>query len=796
MNRDRKLHHFLLGCCLFSLATTANAQQTIEGGADQDGAEDHGGDIIVTATRQNESLSRVPLSVAAFDATQMDKQNVRQIDDLARMTPGLSFGRSPFVNGFGSSISIRGISSGIGAATTAIYIDDTPIQSRSLGNTATNTYPLIFDLERVEVLRGPQGTLFGASSQGGAVRFITPRPDLDDPSVYARTEVSAIEGGSMNYELGVAGGVPLIRDRLAIRISAWYRHDGGWVDRIPGLRRNQTAYEVVEKNINTQNAHSIKAALAWSPADWLTVTPSLYYQKQKVNDSAGFADRVRTNAASAGTWDFLPLSDTGKRQYVTPYSIPQTAKDRFYLPAFLVEADLGGVMLISNSSYFDRRLDSVGDYTYQVRESFSGLPPFLTLPNEASTSYFTNTQKIFSQEIRLQSNGDGPLRWAVGGFYSHAKQVQLQDIVAPDLDTILRNAYGVGVSAIYGSPILEGGTFFYTNIASVDEQLSAFAQLDYEVLPGLTLTAGGRISRTKFEANILRDGPLAGGRTPTSGHQSESPFTPKFGVNYQIDPTTMIYASVSKGFRPGGAQAQLSSVTCAADFARLGITESPTTFNSDSLWSYEAGVKSRIGNEFSVEASGYLIKWDDIQQNVYLSSCGGTYTANLGKVTSKGFDVSFRLRPSERFSVSGSIAYNDAYYSETVFATPIVIMKTKGSPIGVAPWVFNVSAEYELPINSSDDRVYARADLQHAAGTERGPSTDFGFDIRNDTAAPSTNVNLKLGTRFDSVDIAAFVNNLFDDAPISTYHSSRTSGLFLGQAPRPRTFGVTASYRY
>jgi outer membrane receptor protein involved in Fe transport len=193
-------------------------------------------EVIVTATRRAESIRDVPASIAAFGQQQMDIQGMRDVDDIAKFTPGVQFGRG---GGFGADldtgISIRGISSGgVGGATTGIYIDDTPIQARSTaasGNFSSNAYPRLFDIERVEVLRGPQGTLFGSGAEGGAIRFITPEPSRESWSSYVRSEIGFTQYGAPSYEAGVAGGGPLVEGKVGFRASVWTRRDGGYVDR-------------------------------------------------------------------------------------------------------------------------------------------------------------------------------------------------------------------------------------------------------------------------------------------------------------------------------------------------------------------------------------------------------------------------------------------------------------------------------------------------------------------------------------------------------------------------------------
>lgn len=772
-----------------SITGAAGAQTTQAGG---DVAATEIGEIVVTATRQAETISRVPISVAAYDQARLDKQNVRRVDDIARLTPNLAFTRTGGANGGNSTIAIRGITSSIGAATTGIYIDDTPIQSRSLGNTASNTYPLVFDLERVEILRGPQGTLFGASAEGGTVRFITPRPSVTSYSTYARSEISQTDNGGMNYEAGVAVGGPLVQDKLGVRASVWYRRDGGWVDRVAPLTAGATSYPVVEKDVNFQDSFAAKLALSWQPTENLTLTPSIYYQNQRAHDQAVTFGQVRTTPSGLPAV-FANVSDPDDNDFRTAHQFPLKGKDVFVLPALLVELEVGGVTIVSNTSYFDRTLDSFGDYTYLQSEIYGQRQPFITLPGENMYSLFRNTQKVFSQEFRIQSPRDRRLRWVVGGFYSRSKQYQYQDIVANYLDQLIINRTN-GTSNIlrtYGSNLLPGNVFFHTDINSIDSQLAAFAQVDFNVTEKLKLTVGGRISETKFDTDVLRTGPLAGGRVVTNGQQKETPFTPKLGVSYQADERTMFYASAAKGFRPGGAQAQLSRVACAADLAVLGIAETPPTYNSDSLWSYEAGAKARLFDDrLQLDGSGFYIKWKNIQQNVFARACSGSFTANLGTVTSQGFDVSMQMRPTTGLTLGLAVGYVKADYDDVVFSVPPAVLRAKGSRLNVRPVSVAASAQYDFTVGRFEN--YARVDYQYGSrGPEYNPA-DFGYDPLIARLAPANNLILRVGTRFSNLDVSVFADNATNASPVNY---SRINATFTGVAPRPRVIGITATYR-
>src|ERR1700747_1460543 len=223
-------------------------------------------EVVVTATRREENLSRVPISVTALTQESLDDRGIKDFSEVARFTPGVNFDNSGTNN-----ISIRGISGTGGAGTTGIYLDDTPIQMRALAFNPDEALPKSFDLDRVEVLRGPQGTLFGSGSEGGTVRYITPQPSLSKTSVYARAELATTQGGDPSYEAGIAVGGPLIDNTLGARLSVWYRRDGGWIDHMDPYTQT-----VDDKNANHAESALVRLAFLWAPSDKWSVTPSIY----------------------------------------------------------------------------------------------------------------------------------------------------------------------------------------------------------------------------------------------------------------------------------------------------------------------------------------------------------------------------------------------------------------------------------------------------------------------------------------------------------------------------------------
>ena len=304
----------------------AEAAETAAGGGLQE--------VTVTATRHEESISKVPISVTALTEENIDQRGIKDIIDVARFTPGVNVDTSGTNN-----ISIRGIASSGGAGTTGIYLDDTPIQMRALAFNPDEALPKTFDIDRVEVLRGPQGTLFGAGSEGGTVRYITTQPSLTKDSIYSRDEVSYTQGGAPSYEAGIAAGGPLIDGKFGIRASVWYRYDGGYIDRI-----DPVTLALVDPNANHDESMLIRLAGLWQVTEQWSVTPSIYYQNRERHQ----------------TEDYWPIySDPNKDHYVTGSPTPRITPDKFYLPALKIEGDFGSVSLISNTSYY-HRLDQTG----------------------------------------------------------------------------------------------------------------------------------------------------------------------------------------------------------------------------------------------------------------------------------------------------------------------------------------------------------------------------------------------------------------------------------------------------
>lgn len=763
-----------------TLPGVAVAQDTDAAGQSDDEATispSFDGDIVVTATRQDRLLSKVPISIAAYSAESMDRQGVRDVSDIARLTPGLSFTSGTFGASTSTNIAIRGVSSQSGAATTGIYIDDTAIQIRSNAQTAFGTaFPKVFDLDRVEVLRGPQGTLFGAGAQGGVVRFITPQPNLDSTSVYARGEVATTRGGDPSYEGGIAFGTPIVLDKVGMRLSAYYRRDGGWVDRKPFNVATPDNTEYYE-NANSSDTLALRGALSFQLTEDLNITPAIFYQRVRNDDTSTL-------------WG--TLTDTSQNEFVNGYSLPQSAQDRFFLPSINITADLGSVELASVTSWFDRKASSTQDYT-NLNTNFIFGTPYPFVPGWQAPGSIKARQNMFSQEIRLSSNNsDSPFSWTIGGYYNRASQVESFKIE----DQYTANI--IPLDVIFGIGLTDGKYIFTSANDTTDTQWAAFAQVDISLTDQLTATVGARYSDTTFDYRRDLGGPLNySGTGPetvvTTGVQKAQPFTPKFGLTYDIDDGNMLYASAAKGFRVGGVNPPL--------FASCAIQDAPETFGPDTTWSFEAGSKNRLlGGALRTDASVFYIKWDNIQQFVLAGCAGNGFRDNIGAARSQGFDFQFSLRATDNLQLSGSVGYVDAKFTKTVIVNDVLFARD-GDSLEGSPWQLSGTVDYSLPISDRTE-TYFHADARYnSKNNGRLAAYDdpraSGYDPTLQFDPAITQVNLRAGIRTGDIDASVFVNNLFDTAPLlGKSHDVETSPLYYYRTLRPRTVGLTVSYRY
>ena len=781
-------------------------------------------EVVVTATRREERLQDVPITVTAFSQEKLDAEGLHSMDDLSRLSPGIAFQRNGMssagnYNDEGSDINIRGVDSTAGTSTTGIYIDDTPIQTRHVGFGSVNAFPALFDLDRVEVLLGPQGTLFGAGAEGGVVRFIAPAPNLTRATGYFSGDTSVTDGGSPSYEGGAAFGAPIIDDVLAFRASVSYRKDGGWVDRVnytlspDALAPTPTPIYngTTDPNANWQETTTARLAVTWKPFDGLEITPSIYYQRLYINDTAAY---------------WVSLSNPGDNVYRNGNALTNPSDDPFTLAAVKVKWDLGFAELFSNTSFYDRNQKSTSDYTQYLRATWSyyGVYPN-TFPAEGDRGYalFEDDQRNFYQELRLASTDkDSRIQWNAGLFFSHLKENVPESIYDNNLnDEVL--AYTGGNPAVpvcTATQPCPGGLIFNGPVDQViDKQIAAFGDLTFKFTDTLKATVGLRVSRLDYTGSVWQTGPFLGTTIVTQSSDTEKPVTPKAVLTWQPDHDTMIYVSASKGFRPGGPNVGVGNI-CLGNLNSLGLSEVPGKFSSDSLWSYELGSKvTLLDHTLQINASLFYIDWNNIQQNVYLPDCGEQFTANLGKAKSEGGSLEVSYKPVEQLTLDFSAAYTDARLTKTSCAgalsyngttcasadgvTTAAPIASNGDALLGAPWSFTSSAEYKF-VEWEGRTPYLRLDFQHSTAQK---SLLQGQDPNNalyDTTLPGlpivNNLSARAGLRFNGIDLSVYGNNLTNAHPLMfearDIAYTPTDDLYFGRGVRPRTLGITGTYRF
>jgi outer membrane receptor protein involved in Fe transport len=801
-------------------------------------------EIVVTATRREEGISKVPISITALSQDALDQRGIRDLTELVRFTPGVSIDTTGT-----NQISIRGISSSAGAGTTGIYIDDTPIQMRELGFNPDETLPKTFDLDRVEVLRGPQGTLFGSGSEGGTVRYIMTQPSVTQESTYVRSEAAFTQYGTPSGEAGIAHGGPIIDGVLGYRASIWYRYDGGWINRV------DNANNITERNANHAGTTAARFALLWQPNGNVKVTPSVMFQNRQQRDLSTY-------------WPAYSDPGAGRFNNATPEFIPNP--DEYYLPALKVQVDFPHMTFISNSSYYHRNETDAyqgtgfdlayyqaigwpnslydqapalgcGSASTTATEPCSWYPLLdgrgIHMPpgfaNYATPNTITNNQRSWTQEFRLQSSDpDARVKWTAGVFWQLAEEQSIEQLYDPNINQLFQALYGVSADSIYGSfyscpgtgfntpvsPPIPNCDIYYNSNKSYDRQIAGFGEATIRLVDGLSLVAGARYSKLGFSLNHYSNGYENYGSFPAAGKQTNTAFTPRLGLDWQVNPDNLFYFTYAKGFRPGGFNAPLIPA-CGPGLIADGFTngQAPSGYGPDNTQSFENGSKNNFDNKLKIALSAYYIKWNDIQQNVYIAgNCGLQFTDNLGTAVAKGFDLQAQADLGSGFTLEFSAGYTDARFTKD--STGGLALKGEAisgnaainyAPGTSPPWTIAFGPQYAFKAFEHD--AFIRVDWEY---TSRNPwlapvqdpnnasQYEYGFSYTLPaTSFTSARAGIKLGAGWE---ISAFCDNLFNSHPVVNYAQAQADPFNPAGPPtpqendftfRPRTVGITATLR-
>ena len=785
------------------LMGAAGASAATPGGADE---ADSGGpldEITVTAQRREEKLDKVPISISAYSGEQLQHEGITDMSAIARETPGFAVVPGATIGG-GNNISIRGVSTTQGAATVGIYLDDVPLQGRS-NNWTQPIDPGLWDMQRVEVLRGPQGTLYGASSEGGTVRYITTAPSLTTWSGQVLGGMSGNERGGLGYETAAAVGGPIIDNSVGFRVSVDANRAPGYIDLL-----SRTTNQVTDSNINPIDKITLKGSLLVAPFEGLTITPSFFYQ--------------RTHSDDDGTiWSDQPIwPATGPYQSREAELSPYT--DIAKVGSVKVAYDFGPAVLTSVTAGYWRNLIRDDDYSavaaYQLAKA--NTPAFFASnPDFASPQSTRTNQKTYSQEIRLSSADETALFYGTAGFwFSHSEQDLVQEEWAPGSPGV--GTYPPGTTLLPGGPLIPGSSF---NIyvpggpfpgggiiadkyqTEIDQQTAGFVDVTWNVAAGLKAAAGVRVGRESYGYQYIGNGLFQGGeqilpKTDTS----TTVVNPRFTSSYQITDDDMAYVSVARGDRPGGINRPIPATRCALDISEAGGS-TPQTYTDDSVWSYELGTKDRfLDRKLAIDGSVYYLKWHDVQQALSLTNCGFSYVGNFGSATSKGFDLSARFAPVQSVEFGIKAGLTDTELSQSVVgsvnATTGVapVLAIKGSALDLVPkWTADADVEFRQPLPWEGAGSFARVDYTYQGNFARTPA--IGSTLYNPASfygASYYALNFSAGVTKNSWQGTFYINNVTGQYPIlfkDPETGAATYGILESSLP-PRTFGGKVSYSW
>lgn len=723
-------------------------------------------EIVVTAEKTSETLSSVPISISALSGAALEAQHITDYADLSRAVPNLSF--TSFGGPGQANIEIRGVSSQAGSATTGIYLDDVPINILNLYS-AGATEPRFFDIDRVEVLRGPQGTIYGASSMGGTLHFVSKLPDLNNFAGDAHASVGGTEGGGFNYEADSSVNLPLMEGKAALRVGALYDHASGWINRV------DPEGALVARKINDVDTTVIRATLALQPTDELSIVP------------AAFLQRVTT-----GGQDLFGLA---LPQFESPTLVAETGRDEYAITSLTVKYAFDWADLTSVTGYFwrdDHRLidgtfyDSV--YLGEILQQQYGYGGAAIAGLAAPSKFYTNVNQ-FHEELRLASKPGGPeQRWSwIGGlYYSRSRTGLLDDEHIPGFSSTFESTYGQDPQTALGAAFPQD-LIYYAFSEFVNTQAAVFGQATYEPLPGLRLTAGARYEKAKESLSFNTAGYFAGGTPQYSGDATGSATTPKVAASYAITDKTMVYASAAEGYRDGGVNRPVPVPLCSDDLATLGLTQAPTSYKSDKLWSYELGAKSRALNDSLVmSAALFDIRWNNIQTDIILPTCSFDIKDNIGSAESRGFELELAQRLGEHLNID--VGGN---YTSAKIVDPVTILGVeRGDHVpGVPDYSISTAVEYTQPV-PGNGRGSVRVNGQWI-GSSQGTIIHGDPDF----SRPSYFVmGASAGVKFGSYDLTMFVTNLLNQDKV--IQRPNIASVEYGVTVRPRTYGIGGSYHF
>ncbi|WP_447763581.1 TonB-dependent receptor [Sphingopyxis panaciterrae] len=686
-------------------------------------------DIVVTAGKREERLSQVGGSVVAVSGAKLEERSATSLQDYMALVPGISI-QSFGAAGWGS-VQIRGVASQSVGTATATYIDEIPVGASSAA-ARSNQYTADLDpadLERVEVLKGPQGTLYGASSMGGVIKYVTRRPSLTETEIRTSEDFYVVQDGDIGTKLRASVSTPLVDGKAAVRLSGYYRRDAGYIDN-PQLDR---------RDVNKGDSWGVRGALYFKPTDNFSINLTGLYQQSKYGGLA----IVDLDQNTLKPRDY----DLASRRFIPePFSIKNM------LFSAELKWDLEPGTLISATSYSENKPSDVSDLT-EYYTGFFGVSP----ANPAA--YFGShhdTRKV-TQEVRFNSNRLGPVEFIVGGYYTHEK---LQDQVS----------YNFVDANLQPDPTLD--PLGYNDRRGKLDEYAGFVNATVYLGERFDVTGGFRYAQIDQQRNGHRYGPLYGGELTVVQDFSENADTYLFGARWRVTDDVLVYARAASGYRPGGGRS-------VPPGAPPGFAD---VFYSDSIWSYEAGIKAKmLDGKLSTELSGFWIDWTNIQTLIPVGQF--VVDGNAGTARSKGFEFIATYVPVRGLTLSANAAYTDSRFTEDNAATGV----SNGDRLYFVPkWRALASADYAFSLGN---------DLEATIGGEVSYTSNV-LDLTRFPLPSYTLVGLHAGLKKGDLSMNFYVKNLTDRRAWTGSFGYDPTFFYQPSIIQPRTIGVTFSQKF
>lgn len=571
-------------------------------------------EVVVTANRRPEPIGSVASSVSAITGQLVEELGARDLRSVMALVPGLAM-----PSGMDSKYILRGVSSDLREEyrpATGEYIDETPITNPGTTNFAFPSTPYLIDIDRVEVLRGPQGTLFGSSTLGGAVRYITRRPTVDRTEGWVELGGSSTTHGSPGYSGSGMFNLPLQDGVLALRGVGYYELQGGYIDNL----------EHDEADVNDHVLSGGRLALQWQPNDRLTVVARILLQRQ-----------------ANGAADLHELDDPYQSQSRV---MDEVANATRFLANLDIDYEFDTATLHSTTSWNDDQAELHLDVTDWMIGAL-GIP----VPARSETMRDT---KDFTQEVRIESRDRERFDWLAGVFYQRRDNVYSQNFPAPGFDEL----FG-GAAADFGYP----DNLYASNVPTPGTELAAYGEMGWRPNKYWRVAAGARWYRMDRTEHEQADGFMNGGPTDRRAEATETGVSPRATLSYAPSPERTYYAVVSKGFRPGGPNLPLWGGwgICGAELEALGYDSQPLSYSSDELWNYEIGARQTLQEgRLSLAGTVYRIDWSRIQTMVYLPGCGAAFIQNAGDARNDGIEFELSYRVTAGLDLRLAASYVDA----------------------------------------------------------------------------------------------------------------------------------------